>query len=92
VLEIRRSLGDVRTKASPAYAATHVIDEAIAAVCRAGQAPSRSGVLAAVRATSEPTSILGVPIRFQANGDLAGARWFLFQIGARGAYKPVKGV
>ena len=68
------------------YAATHVIDEAIASVCKSGQTPSRSNVLAAIKATNEPTSILGQPIRFNAKGDLVGAKFFLFKINSQGKY------
>ncbi len=70
----------------PVYAATHVIDEAIASVCKSGQTPSRSNVLAAIKATDEPTSILGQPIKFDSKGDLIGAKWFLFKINSAGKY------
>jgi branched-chain amino acid transport system substrate-binding protein len=69
----------------PAYAATHVIDEAIASACKSGT-PTRSAVLAAVKATAEPTSILGQPIHFNTKGDLIGAKWFLFKINQQGKY------
>jgi branched-chain amino acid transport system substrate-binding protein len=64
----------------PAYAATHVVDQAIASVCKSGQTPTRSNVLAAIKNTSEATSILGQPIKFDNHGDLIGAKWFLFHI------------
>ena len=70
----------------PVYAATHVIDQAIASVCKSGQTPSRSNVLAAIKATNESTSILGQPIKFDAHGDLVGAKWFLFKISPQGKY------
>ena len=41
-------------------------------------------MLAAIKATNEPTSILGQPIKFDANGDLVGAKWFLFKINSQG--------
>ena len=69
----------------PIYAATHVLDEAIATACKSGT-PSRSSVLAGVKATSEGTSILGQPIHFDAHGDLIGAKWFLFKINPQGMY------
>ncbi|HEX4282618.1 MAG TPA: branched-chain amino acid ABC transporter substrate-binding protein [Solirubrobacteraceae bacterium] len=69
----------------PVYAATHVIDEAIATACKSGT-PSRASVLAAVKATAEPTSILGQPIHFNTKGDLIGAKWFLFKINQQGKY------
>jgi ABC-type branched-subunit amino acid transport system substrate-binding protein len=71
------------------FAATHVIDQAIASVCKSGQTPSRGNVLAAVKATSEATSILGQPIKFDSHGDLVGAKWFLFKINKQGQYKLV---
>jgi len=73
----------------PVFAATHVLDDAIASVCKSGQTPSRSNVLAAVKATNQPTSVLGQPIKFDAHGDLVGAKWFLFQINSQGQYKLV---
>ena len=72
----------------PVYAATHVIDEAIAQACKSGT-PTRSSVLAAIRATDEPSSILGQPIKFDSHGDLVGAKWFLFHINSQGKYQLV---
>ena len=74
----------------PVYAATHVLDEAIAAACKSGS-PSRSSVLTAVKATSEGTSILGQPIHFDTKGDLIDAKWFLFKINTQGKYTLVTG-
>lgn len=70
----------------PVFAATHVIDEAISSVCKSGQTPSRSNVLAAIKQTNEPTSILGQPIKFDSHGDMVGAKWFLFKINPKGKY------
>jgi branched-chain amino acid transport system substrate-binding protein len=70
----------------PIYAATHVLDEAIATACKSGT-PSRSSVLSAVKATDEPTSILGQPIKFDSHGDLVGGKFFLFKINAAGKYQ-----
>ena len=47
------------------------MDEAIASACKNGS-PSRSSVLAAVKATDEPTSILGQPIKFDSQGRSRG--------------------
>jgi ABC-type branched-subunit amino acid transport system substrate-binding protein len=74
----------------PVYAATHVLDEAIASACKGGT-PSRSSVLSAVKATSEGTSILGQPIHFNSKGDLIGSKWFLFKINQQGKYTLVTG-
>jgi branched-chain amino acid transport system substrate-binding protein len=75
----------------PVFAATHVIDEAISSVCKGGQTPSRSNVLAAIKQTNESSSILGQPIKFDPHGDLVGAKWFLFKIDPKGNYKLVTG-
>jgi branched-chain amino acid transport system substrate-binding protein len=69
----------------PVYAATHVLDEAIASACKSGT-PTRASVLAAVKATSEGTSVLGQPIHFNSKGDLIDAKWFLFHINTQGKY------
>jgi len=74
----------------PIYAATHVLDEAIAIACKSGS-PSRGGVLSAVKATDEPSSILGQPIKFDSKGDMENAKWFLFKIDKSGKYNLVTG-
>jgi branched-chain amino acid transport system substrate-binding protein len=79
--------GGFSTFGPPTYAATHVIDEAIASVCKSGQTPSRSNVLAAIKTTNEATTILGQPISFDANGDMVNARFFLFKINSSGKYQ-----
>jgi branched-chain amino acid transport system substrate-binding protein len=79
--------GSFGTFGPPVYAATHVIDEAIASVCKSGQTPSRSNVLAAIKKTNEPASILGQPISFDSHGDLNGGKFFLFKIDSAGKYK-----
>jgi len=79
--------GAFSTFGPPTYAATHVIDEAIASVCKSGQTPSRSNVLAAIKTTNEATTILGQPISFTPNGDMVNARFFLFKINSSGKYQ-----
>jgi branched-chain amino acid transport system substrate-binding protein len=74
----------------PVYAAAHVVDQAIASACKSGT-PTRSSVLAAVKATNEPSSILGQPVQFDSHGDLANAKWFLFHINPQGQYQLVPG-
>ncbi len=73
----------------PTYAATHVLDEAIASACKGGGTPSRASVLSAVKATNEPTSVLGQPITFDSHGDMVKSKWFLFHINPKGQYKLV---
>jgi branched-chain amino acid transport system substrate-binding protein len=89
--EARRKYGAFGTAGPPTYAAMHVVDEAIASVCRSGRTPTRATVLAAIRRTDEPTSIIGRPITFDAHGDLIGGKWFVFRIDARGKYTLVAG-
>ena len=79
--------GAFGTFGPPVFAATHVIDEAIASVCKSGQTPNRSNVLAAIKTTNEPTSILGQPISFDSHGDLNGGKFFLFKIDSAGKYQ-----
>ena len=79
--------GNFSTFGPPTFAATHVIDEAISSVCKAGQTPNRANVLAAIKSTSEATTILGQPISFDAHGDMLNARFFLFKINSAGKYQ-----
>jgi branched-chain amino acid transport system substrate-binding protein len=79
--------GSFGTFGPPVFAATHVVDEAIASVCKAGQTPNRSNVLAAIKNTNEPTSILGQPIAFDAHGELVNGKFFLFKINSAGKYQ-----
>jgi branched-chain amino acid transport system substrate-binding protein len=83
----KAKFGSFGTFGPPVFAATHVIDEAIASVCKAGQTPSRTNVLAAIKKTNEPTSILGQPISFDSHGDLNGGKFFLFKIDSTGKYQ-----
>jgi len=78
--------GKFGTFGPPVYAATHVLDEAIASVCKGGHTPTRANVLAAVKATNEPTSILGQPISFTSGGDIVNGKFFLFKIDSTGKY------
>ncbi len=72
----------------PTYAAADVEMKAISSVCKAGQTPSRSNVLAAIKTTNIPASEnpLGVPISFKSNGDLSGQAGYLFHISTAGKY------
>lgn len=83
--------GSFGTFGPPLFAATHVIDQAIASVCKGGQTPSRSNVLAAIKKTNEPTSILGQPISFTSHGDPANGKFFLFKINSAGKYQLIPG-
>jgi branched-chain amino acid transport system substrate-binding protein len=82
----KAKFGSFGTFGPPVYAATHVIDEAIAAVCKSGDTPSRKNVLDQVKKTNQPQSILGQPIKFNDKGDLIGAKFFLFKLDPKGKY------
>jgi branched-chain amino acid transport system substrate-binding protein len=83
--------GTFGTFGPPVYAATHVADEAIASVCKSGQTPSRSNVLAAIKKTDEATTILAQPIKFDSHGDVVHGKFFLFKINSAGNYQLIPG-
>src|SRR5262252_3841450 len=83
--------GNFGTFGPPVYAAQHVIDEAIASVCKSGQTPSRANVLAAIKNTNEATTILGQPIKFTSSGDVVNGKFFLFKIDSTGKYNLIPG-
>jgi branched-chain amino acid transport system substrate-binding protein len=83
--------GKFGTFGPPVFAAQHVIDEAIASVCKSGQTPSRANVLAAIKNTNEPTTILGQPIKFTSSGDVENGKFFLFKIDSTGKYNLIPG-
>jgi hypothetical protein len=56
-------------------------------MCKSGQTPSRANVLAAIKKTNEATTILGQPIKFDSNGDVINAKFFLFKINSSGQYQ-----
>jgi branched-chain amino acid transport system substrate-binding protein len=83
--------GNFGTFGPPVFAAQHVIDEAIASVCKSGQTPSRANVLAAIKNTNEPATILGQPIKFTSSGDVVNGKFFLFKIDSTGKYNLIPG-
>jgi branched-chain amino acid transport system substrate-binding protein len=72
----------------PSYEAADVIMKAISSVCKAGQTPSRSNVLAAIKTTNVAAADnpLGIPVSFASNGNLAGNNGYLFKITGAGKY------
>jgi branched-chain amino acid transport system substrate-binding protein len=83
--------GKFGTFGPPVFAAQHVVDEAIASVCKSGQTPSRANVLAAIKNTNEATTILGQPIKFTSSGDVVNGKFFLFKIDSAGKYQLIPG-
>jgi branched-chain amino acid transport system substrate-binding protein len=72
----------------PTYQAADVVMKAIASVCKAGQTPSRSNVLAAIKTTDIPTSgtPLAAEVKFQPNGNIVDHPGFLFKVNSAGKY------
>ena len=72
----------------PTYEAADVVMRAISSVCKSGQTPSRSNVLAAVKAThvAAAANPLGIPVAFAAGGNLAGDYGYLFHVDSAGKY------
>lgn len=64
----------------PAYVATDVVLQAMLADYEADGELSREGTLEAVGATDMETSLLGIPISFDENGDVQGASFFIFEV------------
>jgi branched-chain amino acid transport system substrate-binding protein len=75
----QKQYGDFGTFGPPTYAAATVAATAIQAACKEGD-PTREKVADQVRRTNLPSSILGQPIKFTDNGDLEGAKFFIFQV------------
>lgn len=80
--------GPVGPFGPPAYVATVVLLEAIERAYNAGDL-SRAGVRAEVAATNQSESLLGIPISFDAQGDIRDADFFVYQV-QDGAFVPVK--
>src|SRR6516225_852656 len=83
--------GKFGTFGPPVFAAQHVVDEAIASVCKSGQTPTRANVLAAIKKTNQATTILGQPIKFTSSGDVVNGKFFLFKIDSAGKYNLIPG-
>ena len=63
----------------PSYAATTVLLEAVQRASKAGTV-TRAAVLAEVAKTDDATSVLGIPIKFDAKGDIVGAAFYIYQV------------
>jgi branched-chain amino acid transport system substrate-binding protein len=71
--------GEFGTFGPPTYAAVEVVATAILAACEEGD-PSREAVNEQIRQVEMPDSLLGQPIKFDANGDLENAKFFIFKV------------
>jgi branched-chain amino acid transport system substrate-binding protein len=73
----------------PVYAATEVVLGAISRACEEGE-PTREAVVEQLGNTDEDETILGDPIRFDDNGDVEGAQFYIFQVQGKGQYELVQ--
>jgi len=65
---------------APNYVVAQVYANAVTKACKAGHNRiTRASVRAWVRKTSLPATILGGPLAFTANGDVAGAKFHIFK-------------
>lgn len=71
---------DTNTFGPPVFAAAQVIIEATYRVCMTGATPDRASVQAEIQNTDLADSILGSPISFTSDGDLAEGQFFIFEI------------
>jgi branched-chain amino acid transport system substrate-binding protein len=71
--------GDFTSFGAPTYAAMIVALEAVQRAQKAGTL-SREAVLAELGKTDQSTSVLGIPIKLNAKGDVDNASFFLFQV------------
>jgi branched-chain amino acid transport system substrate-binding protein len=65
---------------APNYVLAQAYAEAISSVCKDGNDPTRDNVRAAFARVDLSDTLLGTPISFTANGDVAGAKFHIFKI------------
>ena len=83
--------GKFGTFGPPVYVATQAVMQAAQRACTtAGASADRAGVLAELPNTNIAGSILGGDIKFDAKGDVDGAKFYIFKIDDSGAAKTVQ--
>jgi branched-chain amino acid transport system substrate-binding protein len=85
----KEKYGDFGTFGPPTLAAVEVVGTAILAACEEGD-PSREAVADQLRQVSLQDSILGQPIAFDDNGDIKGAKFFIFKVDDKGQFENVQ--
>jgi branched-chain amino acid transport system substrate-binding protein len=85
----KEKYGDFGTFGPPTLAAVEVVATAILAACEDGD-PSREAVADQIRQVSLQDSILGQPIAFDDNGDIKGAKFFIFKVDDTGQFENVQ--
>lgn len=90
VAQFTKEYGHPGPHGAPTEVAAQVLLTGIAAACKAGHGhTTRAAVRAQVAKVHLKTSILGIPISFTRNGDVVGAKFFVFKI-VNGKYVAVK--
>jgi branched-chain amino acid transport system substrate-binding protein len=85
----KKKYGNYGTFGPPTLAAVQVVATAILAACKEGD-PTREAVADQIRKVNMPQSILGQPIAFDDNGDIKGAKFFIFEISKDGDFENVQ--
>jgi branched-chain amino acid transport system substrate-binding protein len=70
------------------YAATDVVLRAVKSACATGKA-TRAGVLAALRKTKIPNSVLGGTFSFDSHGEPVGAKFYVYKV-VNGQYRLIR--
>ena len=65
---------------APNYVLVQIFAQAISNVCKAGNDPTRDNVRAEIAKTDLSSTLLGTPVKFTINGDVAGAKFHIFKI------------
>ena len=76
---LARYVGETNPFGAPAYVAAQVVVEAINRACKDGKV-SRVEVRKQIAKTRLKNTLLGIPLRFTANGDVADAEFRIFKV------------
>jgi branched-chain amino acid transport system substrate-binding protein len=89
VKAFRRSHGgDAEFFGAPSYVAAQVVGGAIDRACKDGKA-TRAEVRAQVRKTNLKKTVLGLNVRFNAQGDIRGGQFGIWKSNAAGTFLPI---
>jgi branched-chain amino acid transport system substrate-binding protein len=80
--------GDPKYFGAPSYVAAQVVGGAIERACKDGKA-TRGEVRAQVRKTNLKKTVLGLNVRYGANGDIRGGQFGIWKANAAGVFNPV---
>jgi branched-chain amino acid transport system substrate-binding protein len=82
--EYTKKYGKFGTFGPPVHAATQAALEAMKRACDVKKL-TRDGVLSEIKNTNISMSILGGPLKFTSNGEVEGAKFYIFKLNADGA-------